>query len=85
MTEDDDFQFFDRVIKLKNEEVKSFFSDPEGYLRRHGALDGLPEFNGVMVAGNKTLESLAAAGPIEIDIVHHPAPWRDRCSWWIQP
>ncbi len=40
---------FDRSIRIEGEgEIDKFILDPQGYLSDRGALDGLPEFNGVV-------------------------------------
>ena len=46
---------YDRAITIRTrEEIYNFLGDPKSYLRKSGALEGLPAFNGfVDVDGNE--------------------------------
>ena len=55
MKKNHDVAIIDRAIEINTrDKIDEFFEDPEKFLREHGALDGLPEFNGfVDTDGNK--------------------------------
>lgn len=85
---------FDRALILDNaEDIEAFCNAPVRFLESSGAMEGLPEFNGIWTADRERVDSEDGMlregvgrnliGARAIYLVHEPAPKLDACKYWI--
>lgn len=78
---------YDRSVLITDKkDIEKFLADPKGFLQEVGALDGIPEFNGVAWLDGKAISSSDLKSFEEDDYVgikcsHLGIPYRDYCNW----
>ncbi|WP_134643193.1 hypothetical protein [Pseudaestuariivita atlantica] len=81
---------YDKAIAISADELSDFAAAPEAFLKERGAMEGIPEFNGVYSESGERLDKegvidVSALSEVRATIIiaHEPIPYPNPCTWHI--